>query len=120
MAITGIQQGEFPVRYLGIPLLAGRLSVMHYRPFIDRIAQQIGLWTASSLSFAGRLQLITAVLQGIQCFWLSVLPIPAAVIEEVVSLCRAFLWDGGRHLVAWSDLTLPRREGGLGLRDMRA
>ena len=63
--ITGIQRGDLPVRYLGISLLAGRLLVMHYRPFIDRIAQQIGLWTATSLSFAGRLQLITTVLQGI-------------------------------------------------------
>ena len=120
LGITGIEVGQFPVRYLGVPLQAGRLRVMHYRPFIDRVAQQIGLWSARSLSFAGRLQLITAVLQGIQCFWLSVLPVPGAVVDEVVRLCADFLWAGGRHLVAWSDLTLPRREGGLGLRDMRA
>ena len=44
---------------------------------------------------------------------------PGAVIDVVVSLYRSFLWDSGKPLVAWQDLTLPRTGGGLGLRDMR-
>lgn len=91
LTYTGIQVRELPLRYLGIPLLAGRLLVYHYRPLIDRITQQIGLWTAPSLFYAGRMQLITSMLQEIQCFWLSVLPVPGTVIDEVIGLCRSFL-----------------------------
>lgn len=44
------------------------------------------------------------------------LPVPAGVIDRVTSLCRRFLWDGGKPLVAWRDLALPKEEGGLGTR----
>lgn len=118
--VTGIPEGTLPVRYLGIPLAAEGLRVLHYAPLLEKIAEQIGLWTASSLSYAGRLELIRSVLQGIHCFWLSILPLPVGVMEAVIRLCRTFLWDRGKPLVAWRDLTLPREEGGLGLRDTRA
>ncbi|XP_057951075.1 uncharacterized protein LOC131145916 [Malania oleifera] len=35
---TGIKEGVFPFRYLGIPLMSSRLNAAHYKPLIDRIA----------------------------------------------------------------------------------
>lgn len=64
LEITGIPGGILPVRYLGIPLAAEGLRVLHYAPLLEKIAAQIGLWTASSLSYAGRLELIRSVLKG--------------------------------------------------------
>lgn len=64
LEITGIPEGILPVRYLGIPLAAEGLRVLHYAPLLEKIATQIGLWTASSLSYAGRLELIRSVLKG--------------------------------------------------------
>ena len=116
---TGIPQGMLPIRYLGIPLASEGLRVVHYAPLIEAITTQIGLWTASSLSYAGRLELIKSVLQGIHCFWLSTMPVPMGVIDRVVSLRRRFLWDGRKALVVWRDLSLPKEEGGLGVRDAK-
>lgn len=86
-----------PFRYLGVPLTAVRLKVMHYAPFIDKIAAYINSWTASTLSYAGRMELIRYVLQGVECFWFSIFPFLAALIDRITRLCRCFLWNNKRR-----------------------
>ncbi|KAK4389648.1 putative mitochondrial protein [Sesamum angolense] len=109
-------RGEMPVRYLDIPLAAQRLSVRDYSPFVDQIANSISRWVAKSLSFAGRLELIRSVIQGVECFWLQIFPLSAAVVEKIHQLCRNFLWNSKRAPVAWEDICHPKNEGGLGIR----
>ncbi|KAL0412017.1 UNVERIFIED_CONTAM: hypothetical protein Slati_3791400 [Sesamum latifolium] len=60
---TGFARGE-PIRYLGIPLAAQRLSIIDYSPLVDQIAKSISKWAAKSLLYAGRLELIRSVIQG--------------------------------------------------------
>lgn len=67
--------------------------------------------------FAGRLELIAAVVQGIEGFWLHAFPMPKTVLEKINKLCRDFLWAGGHAKVAWKDICMPKSEGGLGLRN---
>lgn len=60
------------LRYLGIPLASQGLRVLHYTLLIERIAGQIALWIAFSLSFAGRLDLIrykAFTVYGYSYFW---------------------------------------------------
>ncbi|KAL0367896.1 UNVERIFIED_CONTAM: hypothetical protein Scaly_1008500 [Sesamum calycinum] len=109
-------RGEMPVRYLGIPLAAQRLSVRDYSPLVDQIANSIFRWAAKSLSFAGRLELIRSVIQGVECFWLQIFPLPVVVVEKIHRLCRNFLWNSKRAPVAWEDICHPKNEGGLGIR----
>ncbi|XP_011101679.1 uncharacterized protein LOC105179730 [Sesamum indicum] len=90
LARTEFGRGEMPVRYLGIPLPAQRLTVTNYSPLVDQIANCISKWTGKSLSYAGRLELIRSVIQGVECFWLQVFPLSAAVIEKIHRLCRNF------------------------------
>ncbi|GFS29381.1 granulin repeat cysteine protease family protein [Actinidia rufa] len=92
--ITGFPQGSFPFKYLGIPVAASRLSIAQYSPLIDRISDSISAWAGATLSYAGRTELIRSVLQGVECYWLSILPIPAGVKAKIVQLCRNFLWSG--------------------------
>ncbi|GFZ21774.1 hypothetical protein Acr_29g0009360 [Actinidia rufa] len=118
--ITGFPQGSFPFKYLGIPVAASRLSIAQYSPLIDRISDSISAWAGATLSYAGRTELIRSVLQGVECYWLSILPIPAGVKAKIVQLCRNFLWSGKcttskKPLVAWRDVNLPKSEGGLGI-----
>ncbi|XP_022852501.1 uncharacterized protein LOC111374103 [Olea europaea var. sylvestris] len=75
--------------------------------------------TSSSLSYAGRAALIRLVSQGVECFWLSTFPIPAAVTMRITRLCRNFLWNSKKPLVAWSEVCLPKSEEGLGFRDIK-
>ncbi|KAK6152568.1 hypothetical protein DH2020_012207 [Rehmannia glutinosa] len=112
--------GTLPGRYLGVPLAAQRLNVNHYAPLYDRITSYINKWTANSLSYVGRLLLIKSVLQGVECFWLQIFPLPNTVIDKINRLCRVFLWGKNTSPIKWSKVCLPSDEGGLGLRDVHS
>ena len=69
--------------------------------------------------------MIRLVLQGTECFWISILPIPTGVKAKIVQLCRNFLWSrkctmSKRPLVAWKEVTLPKTDGGLGIQNSKA
>lgn len=74
------------------------------------------------LSFSGRLQLISAVIYSLVNFWFAAFVLPKSCLRKIESLCNGFLWAGdiGKRTnakVSWKDCCLPKREGGLGLRD---
>ncbi|CAG7867093.1 unnamed protein product, partial [Brassica rapa] len=80
-------------------------------------------WSAKSLSFAGRLLLIKTVIAGITTFWCSTFILPKACVKRINSLCGVFLWQGNieRHhsaRVSWENITKPKEEGGLGIKDL--
>lgn len=102
--LSGFQLGNFPIKYLGLPLISSRLTKSDCMPLVDRLCGKIEAWTANSLRYSGRLQLIKSVL-------------------FVQSCLARFLWGGGvsnacHYKVAWSDFCIPKQEGGLGLRNV--
>ncbi|CAA7032839.1 unnamed protein product [Microthlaspi erraticum] len=83
-------------------------------------------WTARLLCFAGRLQLISSVIQSLTNFWLSAfrLPSPLECLKEIEGLCSAFLWSGpvlntSKAKISSQEVCRPKREGGLGLRPLK-
>ncbi|XP_038888139.1 uncharacterized protein LOC120078030 [Benincasa hispida] len=60
----GFVLGCFPVHYLGLLSLSGRLKAMDYAPLIQKITTHVRSWTARSLSFADHLQLVRSMLQN--------------------------------------------------------
>lgn len=117
MDFTGIPKGTFPVKYLGIPLDAQRLKVAHFSPLIEAISHRILDWKGCTLTYAGRLELLNSVIQGVVAFWIQNFPLPSTVIDHVVSMCRKFLWGGKLAPLAWETICLPKDEGGLGIHD---
>ncbi|CAL1407427.1 unnamed protein product [Linum trigynum] len=119
----GYQLGEFPVPYLGVPLVAGKLTVNACRPLIDRITSRVQGWKAKSLSYAGRVELVGSILYSMSQYWMNVFMLPKTVIREVERICNNFLWSVGPGLnlkakMAWKYMSIPKKEGGLGLRDL--
>ncbi|GFY85694.1 hypothetical protein Acr_04g0004320 [Actinidia rufa] len=120
---TGFNLGTFPFRYLGIPMAALRLTIEQFNPLISRISENVSAWAGANLSYAGRSELI--ILQGVECFWLSILPILIGVRDKVISLCRNFLWGGKatsfkKPFVAWRDICRLKPEEGLGFLNLQA
>ncbi|CAH9071145.1 unnamed protein product [Cuscuta europaea] len=105
----------FPVKYLGIPFAPLRVSVAQYSPLLDTIMDFLNAWNAKSISYACKLELIRSVVQGLQSFWLQVFPVPQAILDRIVSICRIFVWGGKYAKVSWDDICLPKNEGGLGI-----
>jgi len=121
---TGFSEGNFPFRYLGVPLSPHRLLASQYSPLLHKLEATIQGWMGKHLTYAGRLELIKSVLYGMVQFWVSIFPMPCAVIRQITCLCRNFLWTGNTRrnkfaLVAWKTVCLPKHEGGLGLLDIQ-
>ena len=117
--------GTLPVCYLGLPLLTRQMQKEDYQVLIEKIKMCISLWTSRFLPMAGRLQLIKSVLLSIVNFWMTGFTLSGQFIKEINSLCSAFLWSGPslnvkKAKVSWDVVCLPKKEGGLGLRSLKA
>ncbi|CAN1147980.1 Transposon TX1 uncharacterized 149 kDa protein [Linum perenne] len=121
VAAAGFREGKLPLKYLGIPISAGKLSKPDCRVLVDKITARVKNWKAKLLNYAGKMQLIKSVVHGILQYWLSMFVIPAAVLNEIELICARFLWgknEGQRVKVAWHNMAYPLAEGGLGFKEL--
>ncbi|KAJ9536686.1 LOW QUALITY PROTEIN: hypothetical protein OSB04_un000159 [Centaurea solstitialis] len=115
------REGVFPIRYLGVPLSPSRLRSADYGVLIRKVKSRIDNWKNKFLSFGGRKQLISSVLQSLSLYWMSVFILPSGVIHELEAIFRRFLWnqgedDRGKCRLAWADVCKPIYSGGLGFK----
>lgn len=120
IAELGFTEGMLSVRYLGVPLSPKKLSVAQCKPLVDRMIARISNWTTRFLSYAVRLQLVRAVLFGMQAFWAQIFIFLKKVMKLIESHCRSFLWSGSatitkKSLVAWDKVCLPSNTRGLNI-----
>lgn len=59
---SGMNEGQLPFKYLGVPLSSNKLSVMQCQLLVEKILHKITCWAAKLLTYAGRVQLIRIVL----------------------------------------------------------
>jgi hypothetical protein len=112
----GFPISTLPIRYLGLPLMSRKLKISEYE-----LVKRFRSWAVKSLSFAGRVQLITSVITGLVNFWMSTFVLLLGCVKKIESLCSRFLWSGSIDAskgakIAWSGVCLPKNEGGVGLR----
>lgn len=91
---TNLSIGSLPIRYLGVPLCTKKMSLLQCVSLIQSIKSKLHFWTVRSLSFAGRLQLLSTVIAGIINFWSNAFILPKGCISEINSISAKFLWKG--------------------------
>ncbi|KAL2904550.1 LINE-1 retrotransposable element ORF2 protein [Bienertia sinuspersici] len=119
---TGFKRGTLPFRYLGVPICSKKISVGHCEQLLEKITSRIKIWSLKNISYAGRMQLINAVLLSIHQYWAQVIVLPKTILKQVEAICRAFLWTGqwfssSPGNVKWESVCKTKKEGGLGFRD---
>ena len=95
-----------------------------YLPLVEHVRSRINTWNCRFLSYAGRLQLINAVLMSLVNYWAAVFRLPNQCLKEIEQLCASFLWSGPTlkatgAKVAWKSICKPKEEGGLGIRSLK-
>ncbi|KAJ8752286.1 hypothetical protein K2173_003922 [Erythroxylum novogranatense] len=120
---TGFTMGQLPVRYLGVPLVAKRLTERDCVSLLDKVRKRVSGWAAKTLSFAGRTQLIKSVLFHVQSYWVRHFMMPKSILKKIEQICMRFLWSGSDEKtssarVSWKQVCLPKCEGGLGIKDL--
>jgi hypothetical protein len=91
---------------------------------LDAIKGRLCSWGNKYVSLGGRIVLINAVLNSLPICFLSYLKMPVKVWHEVVKIQRNFFWGGlasrrSMCWVKWSEICKPKKEGGLGIKDLR-
>lgn len=104
-------------------MAAHKLKVVHYQPLIQKILHKISGWATKMLSYAGRLQLIKAIVLGVHNYWSQVFLLPHKVVKIIQAACRTFLWTGQanvsrRALVAWEKV-MALSAGGLNIVNLK-
>ena len=59
---------------------------------LARLHDSLGSWSTDTLSIAGRVVLIQSVLQALLLHLMSNAIVSIAVLEEIETICRKFLW----------------------------
>ncbi|XP_062117273.1 uncharacterized protein LOC133831119 [Humulus lupulus] len=103
-----IEEGTFPLKYLGVPLRPTKWKAGDCGPIIKKINLRLHTWSSRHLSFVGRAQLIHSTLLGLRCYWMSIFILPQSVTKEIDRLCKNFLWGerGNRsklHFTSWEQ-----------------
>ncbi|XP_057982366.1 uncharacterized protein LOC131167587 [Malania oleifera] len=68
-----------------------------------RISDLLCGWPFQTISYAGKLELVNSVIQGIECFWLAIFPVQKSVLDHVAKHEDSPLWkklvDLKNHLI---------------------
>ncbi|GKC27774.1 RNA-directed DNA polymerase, eukaryota, reverse transcriptase zinc-binding domain protein [Tanacetum coccineum] len=106
-----------------VPLITKKIVVAECKIFMDKVKNVVLDWKNKSLSYAGRLQLISSVLASMQVYWASVFLIPKTTVRDIEKVLKGFLWcsgdlQKGKAKVSWKIICTPKDQGGLGLKKL--
>ena len=120
----GCSLSSFPLVYLGLPLSPTKLPLTAFDPIIDSFRKFLFGWVARLLSRGARLTLLTAVLDSLTVYFMSVFHLPKSIIAKLDAIRRAFFWSneptctGASCLVVWKNVCKPKDTDGLGIKNL--
>jgi hypothetical protein len=114
-SLFGCNSGDYPFRYLGIPMHHRQLLNSEWSKVEERFQQKLSCWKAKYLSYGGRLVLLNSVLSSLPMFMMSFFEVPKGVLKNLDHFRSRFFWQGSasKHkyrLAKWDTLS-PQRSG---------
>ncbi|XP_025628190.1 uncharacterized protein [Arachis hypogaea] len=112
-------------KYLGLPSIVQKSKKATFGAIKDKVQKRIMGWKRSILSSGGRHTLLRAVGEAIPIYTLSCFKLPDTLLTEIHSMLSQFWWGkkgAERRMVwiKWDTMTRPKKDGGLGIKDLRA
>ena len=118
--ILSCRLGDFPLKYLGVPLHHTKLRREDLQPLVDKLIKKAAGWRGRLMSHAAKLELVRSVLSSIPISLLSVIKFPKWAIALINSQMAHCLWDNHEghfkcHLASWGLVAQKKEYGGLGI-----
>lgn len=82
-SILGIQRASNLGKYLGIPLLKGRVTKDVFLPILDKVNARLASWKTRMLYRAGKLFLAKSVLTSIPVYTMQTLWLPQTICDAI-------------------------------------
>lgn len=121
--ILGINIEGFSGRYLGLPVYIGKNKTKTFNFIRERVWKKIQGGNEKILSKAGKEILIKAVAQAIPVYAMSCFDLTKSFCEDLSSMINRYWWsqmdkENKIHWVSWDKLTKPKKDRGLGFRNL--
>ena len=84
----GCTVGNFPCRYLGLPLCLRKPTAVQFQKIVDGFAKKLPSWRAASMDKAGCLALALPVLCAMHIYAMITLDVPSKVITSMIKICK--------------------------------
>eukprot|EP00253_Pinus_taeda_P014598 PITA_14598 len=112
-------------KYLGFNLKPTCQRIADWVWLVAKLEKRLIGWSHRYLSRAGRLVLIKSVLEATPVFWMALAWIPRNILGRLQQLCNRYLWNGSQEKrifawISWKKISLPKKWGGWGLKDLPA
>ncbi|KAG7559049.1 Reverse transcriptase zinc-binding domain [Arabidopsis thaliana x Arabidopsis arenosa] len=110
-------------KYLGLPEQFGRKKKEMFQFISDSVQGKISGWQTKFLTAAGKETLIKSVAYAMPVYSMNVFQLPKELCSEINSMIARFWWGttpDKKKLswVSWQKMTTPKKQGGLGFRDL--
>ena len=86
--LFGCNVGEYPFRYLGIPMHHRQLRNIDWSKVEEHFEKKLTCWKAKHLSYGGRLVLLNSVLSSLPMFMMSFFEIPKGFLRNLINTDR--------------------------------
>src|ERR1044072_7760834 len=109
-------------KYLGFPLVNGRMKKEHFNHIVERVQKRLSSWKMNMLNKAGRVCLAKSVISAMPIYSMQIFHLPCSIRGEIDRRARDFVWGSKPearkwHTVKWPTLATPKELEGLGIRD---
>ncbi|XP_033141159.1 uncharacterized protein LOC117131994 [Brassica rapa] len=121
--LLGIHNEGGGGKYLGIPEQFGRKKAEILKYVTEKVKAKTQRWQNKFLSPAGKEVLIKFVASGTPVYPMNTFKLLKSFCDDINNILEKFWWgkdDGskGMHWFAWDRMSQPKKEGGMGFRDI--
>ncbi|WOH04087.1 hypothetical protein DCAR_0623493 [Daucus carota subsp. sativus] len=120
----GCQVGSDSFQYLGLERAKSPNRIQFWDPLVSKVRKKLADWKSKTVSTAGRVILLQAVLDSLPIYWFNMFLMPRAVENQLEKIRRRFFWGtkeisgqekDNMRLIAWEKICRPRSLGGVGI-----
>ena len=116
--------GDFPIKYIGIPLHFSKLGRDDLQPLVDSLLKRLAGWRGKLLSSAAKRELVQSCLASIPVYLLSFFKFPKWALSLINTQLANCLWDDCEgnhkiHLANWPSACMKKEYGGLGIPNLQ-
>ena len=108
------------ITVLGVTIAHENIIEKNYDGIVAKVKQTLNSWYNRGLTLIGKIQVVNTLIASLFVYKMMVLPaIPKNIERNVNNMIRDFIWNGKKAKIAYNILQNPKKEGGLGLVNLK-